>query len=143
LVAEFGPSRDGWWRLGVPEQERVHLAGEQERQGLADPWQLITIGSMQKIIDANKQAVARVTRQGSVQPLKADADAVKQVRNAVMHPVKALTITESDFVLVRSAVQRLRGWVDVARDSGSLVDDHLPAESELLASPASMGDLRA
>ena len=136
---EFGPTRGEWWRRGIPEQERVHLAGEQERQGLSEPWLLATIGSMQKIIDANRQAISRVTHEGSVQPLKTDTEAVKQVRNAVMHPVKALPISEEDFIQVRSAVQRLRNWVDVARNEDNLRLEFLPAESELLASPASMG----
>jgi len=107
------------------------------------PWLLATLGTMQKIVDANKQAVARVTHEGSAQLLKSDTEAVKRVRNAAMHPVKALSITEADFIQVRAAVKRLRDWVETARIDGSLAQEFIPGESELLASPASMGYVRA
>ncbi len=103
LERQYG---ENWWREGVPLHVREDCAVLNERDGepATDLFCYTTIIHLLKIFDQNWTAFCehlpgklRANKQEFLARLKR----LNAIRNIVMHPVKALPLTEDDFYFLR------------------------------------------
>src|SRR5258708_17488305 len=97
---------DRWWREGIPEPTRkqCQLRKEEDTTPLDEPYHYTTFVDLKSIIEKNwglflvalPKAVA-TNKQDSLQRLQR----LNEIRNRVMHPVKAVTEYESDYRFAR------------------------------------------
>jgi Swt1-like HEPN len=95
-----------WWREGIPLHVREDCAvlNERDQEPAVDLFCYTTIIHLLKIFDQNWNALSpqlpgplRANKQAFLARLKR----LNAVRNIVMHPVKALPLTEDDFYFLR------------------------------------------
>jgi len=112
LVVEFG---DDWWREGIPEKIRKAcvLRREEERgMPVLDPYSYTTFIHLKGVIDDKWKLFARVLPSGlahNKKELLRQLDRTNSIRNAVMHPVKKIPLTEDDFCFVHDFQKQLDG----------------------------------
>jgi hypothetical protein len=98
---------DNWWRKGVPEKTRVKCTERLERDNerpASDPFCYTTLIELADIIKANWQLLSSCVPKNlrdSVHTFSTSMAKLNAIRNAVMHPVKRIELSEDDYYFVR------------------------------------------
>jgi len=106
LQRVLGVEETGWWRDGIPSNIRVKCATrrEEDDQPCEAAYAYTTLIELSVVISKNWamfQPILPKEYAGDKRPLERDLIRLNGIRNAVMHPVKERTWTESDFEFVR------------------------------------------
>ena len=104
LSAEYGPGETGWWRKGVPPIIRKACAStrEDDEEPAADMYNYTTFIHLKDIMDKQWLLFVGHLPKGLHKSEFLDSlIRLNTIRNRVMHPVKAVKLTEDDFEFVR------------------------------------------
>jgi hypothetical protein len=91
LESHFGSGETGWWRQGVPVQVRKACVQyrEDDPDPVPDPYRYTTFIQLSSIINENWSIFQYVFQGHTRKQLEGLLRHLNQLRNAVMHPVKA------------------------------------------------------
>lgn len=113
LQEQYGTALNGWWVQGVPLGVRQACVGRREELGVpdADAWTMSTFIHLRETVDKQWGPVfSRCFRHPAIESKKQllqDLLHVNEVRNAVMHPVRAFPLQEQHFDTVLSVHQQV------------------------------------
>lgn len=113
LTSKYGPEEEGWWRQGVPAHVRKTCAGmrEEDPEPAEESFCYTNFLHLQEILDKQWNLFSQALPKDLVHDKKEFLDhftKLNQIRNFVVHPVKGLRLTESDFAFVRSFYERVK-----------------------------------
>lgn len=109
LIGKYG---DAWWRKAVPQKIRVECVQRREMDDLPadDPFSYTNFIDMKKILSENWTELAEKLPEEVVRDRKeflSKLDKLNGIRNAVMHPIKELPVSDEMFEFVRHPQRQL------------------------------------
>jgi hypothetical protein len=112
LMQKFGEKESGWWKVGVPDTVRINCAQAREfdDESVDHPYHFTTFIHLKKIMYKNWELFLRRLPQsviGDRASFLKEIVRLNNVRNQVMHPIRAEPPTESDFEFVREMHRKL------------------------------------
>jgi len=112
LQKEYGGNKLGWWRIGVPESVRKDcvLSKEQDPEPVEDNFCYTTLIHLKLILEKQWGGFENYLPKLVVKQKKdflSELGRLNHIRNAVMHPVKGLPLTENDFQFVRKFLETI------------------------------------
>jgi hypothetical protein len=104
LESAFRSHDDAWWYEGIPEEIRKNCVTTKETDAQhLEPYAYTTLIHLKMIIDKHWPEFVAVLPKGAADKkcLLRKFDRLNMIRNAVMHPIKPISITEGDFEFIR------------------------------------------
>jgi hypothetical protein len=133
LEERFGDGEAGWWRQGVPLNIRQECQDrrEEDPDPAPEPWCYTDLKHLERIVDRQWQLVAAhlPVRPEDKRAVLQDLARLNQIRNQVMHPVRAERPSEEDFEFVRALRIRLGFRADLPPSSQSHSTETAPMEA--------------
>src|SRR6266545_190628 len=133
LEEQFGDGEAGWWRQGVPINIRqdCQVRREEDLHPAAEPWCYTDLKHLERIIDRRWSMIAAhlPVRPEDKQSVLRDLARLNQIRNQVMHPVRAERPSEEDFEFVRALRIRLGFRADLPPSSQPESMEAAPTEA--------------
>lgn len=104
LTGEYG---EHWWRKGIPPPIRKELAAKREEdpEPANEPYSYTTFIHLNDILNSQWQVFSRslpVAVVGNKKELSTTLVRLNHIRNAVMHPVKGVRLTDEDLQFARN-----------------------------------------
>jgi hypothetical protein len=112
---------EDWWRKGVPENIRVECVAQREKDAepAAEPYCYTTLIQLRDILDKRWDVFSKLIGTevaANKKTLLSALQRMNRLRNFVMHPVKGINPTESDFeemAKISAVLQKMfQGFLD-------------------------------